>query len=217
MLPNDTRHKIENITSGTIIEGEPGHCTAIRNSLCRSFTTSTTVKEDFEGKSVVKERQIAFIEDYCDKHSLWYNGELKEERYLTRGGEAKIYLHSDNRHVIKVNDAVYYATWLEFLNSVLLHNIIFENTSYNLLGFLKEENTLLAVLEQSFILSDAQVELDDVRKMLEFNGFINTRRSDYLHRELGLILEDMHDENVLVNSEVLFFIDSVFYTIRPSD
>lgn len=31
----------------------------------------------------------------------------------------------------------------------------------------------------------------------------------------GLILEDMHDENVLVNSNTLFFIDSVFYTVTP--
>ncbi len=34
-------------------------------------------------------------------------------------------------------------------------------------------------------------------------------------RELGLILEDMHDENVIVNSDTLFFIDTVFYTITP--
>ena len=34
-----------------------------------------------------------------------------------------------------------------------------------------------------------------------------------MHKELGLILEDMHDENVLVNADTLFFIDTVFYTI----
>jgi len=57
MLPDDTRHKIENITSGTVIEGQSDHCTAIRNSLCRSFATSNTVKKDFEGKSVTKKEQ----------------------------------------------------------------------------------------------------------------------------------------------------------------
>ncbi len=51
---------------------------------------------------------------------------------------------------------------------------------------------------------------------MAFNGFVNTRRNDYLHTELGLILEDMHDENVIVNSETLFFIDTVFYTIAVS-
>jgi hypothetical protein len=215
MLPYDTRHKIENITSGAIIAGESDHCTAIRNSLCSRFATSHTVKKDFEGKSIIKEEQAVFIENYCDQHHFWYRDHLEEDRYLTRGGEAKVYLHPDNRHVVKLNDAIYYATWLEFLNSILLHNLIFENTRYSLLGFVKEGGALLAVLEQSFILSDAQVELEDIKKLLEFNGFENTRRNDYIHRDLGLILEDMHDENVLVSSETLFFIDSVFYTISP--
>ncbi len=57
--------------------------------------------------------------------------------------------------------------------------------------------------------------LVDIKKFLVYNGFENSRRHDYVHREPGLILEDIHDENVLVNSETLFFIDSVFYTVTP--
>lgn len=118
--------------------------------------------------------------------------------------------------MIKLNDAIYYATWLEFLNSILLHNFIFPNTAYELIGFTKENDSLIAVLKQPFIISDATVDLDDINAFLEFNGFRSTRRHDYEHEGLGLILEDMHDENVLVNSETLFFIDTVFYTITPT-
>jgi hypothetical protein len=71
------------------------------------------------------------------------------------------------------------------------------------------------VLKQPFITTDAQIDLDDLKKLLAFNGFENARRQDYIHKELGLILEDLHDENVLVNSDTLFFIDTVFYTISP--
>ncbi len=216
MLPHATQHKIENIVSGIIIEGQADHCTAIRNSLCRRFATSTTVKENFQGKSIIKKEQANFIEAYCDEHNLWVTNLPGEDRYLTRGGEARIYLHPDNRNVVKLNDAIYYATWLEFLNSILLHNIFFENTSYTLKGFIKDEGVLLAVLEQPFIIFDAYVDLLDIKRFMEFNGFENTRRNDYANLELGLILEDMHDENVLVSSETLFFIDSVFYTISPA-
>lgn len=66
-----------------------------------------------------------------------------------------------------------------------------------------------------FIVADDRAELDDIKKFLEFNEFANIRRNDYENKRLGLILEDMHDENVLVNSETLFFIDSVFYTVSP--
>lgn len=112
-----------------------------------------------------------------------------------------------------MNDAVYYATWLEFFNSLVIHNLLFEDTAYAFLGFTEKDDSLLAVLKQPFIASDAPVNLEDVKELLAFNGFINTRRNDYFNRELGLILEDMHDENIIVNSNTMFFIDTVFYTV----
>jgi hypothetical protein len=216
MFQDDTRLKINDITAGIIITGQPDNCTTIRNLLCAGFPTSTTVKTDFEGKAILKEKQAELLETYSTKNNLWVNNLPGEERYLTRGGEARVYLDLDNLSVVKLNDAVYYATWLEFFNSILLHNLIFENTAYTFKGFVKDDNVLYAVLKQPFITSDAEVDLEDIKKLLVFNGFENTQRQDYIHRELGLILEDMHDENVLVNSETLFFIDTVFYTIVPN-
>lgn len=32
--------------------------------------------------------------------------------------------------------------------------------------------------------------------------------------EFGLILEDMHDENVIARNDALFFIDTVFYIME---
>jgi hypothetical protein len=109
-----------------------------------------------------------------------------------------------------VNDAVYYATWLEFFNSLVIHNLLFKETAYTFLGFTENADSLLAVLKQPFISSDAPVDLSDVQKLLAFNGFENTMRNDYFNSDLGLILEDMHDENIIANSNTLFFIDTVF-------
>ncbi|MEI9943983.1 MAG: hypothetical protein WDN26_07135 [Chitinophagaceae bacterium] len=217
MLPDDTRSKIKNITAGAIIEGSQDHCTATRNLLCASFPTSTTVKKDFESKALIKEKQAKLLEQYSSEKNLWVTDLPGQDRYLTRGGEALVYLSSDNKSVIKLNDGIYYATWLEFLNSILLHNLIFENTAYTLLGFAKENNVLYAVLKQPFITSDSPVDLEDVKKLLHFNDFENSKRNDYIHRELGLLLEDMHDENVIASSDTLFFIDTVFYTVTPGN
>lgn len=213
MLPDDTRKRIENITTGIIIKGVSDTCTTIRNLLSAGFATSRTVKVDFESKSVIKKEQAQLLEKYSTENNLWVANLPAEERFLTRGGEARVYLDGDGKHVIKINDAVYYATWLEFFNSILLHNLIFPNTAYTLVGFSKEEDDLHTVLKQPFITSDGQAELDNIKKLLAYNGFENTRRNDYFNKELGLILEDMHDENVLVNSDTLFFIDTVFYTV----
>src|SRR5947207_14096168 len=94
-----------------------------------------------------------------------------------RGLQAPVYFDDDNKNVIKFNDAVYYATWLEFFNSILLHNLIFQNTAYAFLGFAKENDVLCAVLKQPFIISDAQVDLEDIKKFLVFNGFENSKRT----------------------------------------
>jgi hypothetical protein len=50
-----------------------------------------------------------------------------------------------------------------------------------------------------------------IRGFLHENGFLLKKNNDYFNPTLGLILEDLHDENVLTNGGVLFFVDTVFY------
>jgi hypothetical protein len=104
---------------------------------------------------------------------------------------------------------------------VVERNILFSNTAYTLEHFTRLPNpageiVLHAVVRQRFIISDRSVELSEVRTFLEHNGFVHTRRNDFSHPGLSLILEDMHDENVLVQEDALFFIDTVFYIDRPA-
>jgi hypothetical protein len=145
------------------------------------------------------------------KNALWLQPPDETERFLTQGGESEIYFNQHHAEVIKVNDAVYYATWLDFFTSLLIHNLLFEETRYVLKGFILSGNVLKSVLQQDFVISDSAVDLKAVKNFLEYNGFKNTKTNDYYNKELGLILEDMHDENVIMNSGVMFFIDTVFY------
>ncbi len=215
MLSDDTQKGLANIVQGILIEGQTDYLTAARNFLCRRFSTSTKVEKNFEQQSAIKKEQAKCLADFSAQQHLWLTEFPNEENYLTEGGEAKIYLANDNRSVIKVNDAVYYNTWLDFFNSVLIHNLLFEETAYKLQGFVLMNDCLFAVLKQPFIIFDSPTDLSDVKYYLEHNGFINIRRNDYYNTELGLILEDMHDENVLVSSNKLFFIDTVFYIHLP--
>ena len=213
MLEDGKKEKIAHIVHGDVLEGQQNSLTTIRNLLCSSYPTSRTVKKDFESKLRVKKEQAEFLIRYCNSHDLFLRNLPVKEQFIAKGGEAIVYLSIDRRNVIKLNDAVYYATWLEFFNSVLLHNILFPHTSYQLLGVSIIDNKLMAVLEQPYIISDSLVDLADIKEFLEYNGFKNTKRQDYKNDEMGLILEDMHDENVLRNADTLFIIDSVFYTV----
>lgn len=86
MLPDDTRKRIKNITAGIIIEGIPDTCTTIRNLLSASFATSTTVKTDFESKSVIKKERAKLLENYSNENNLWATNLPGEDRFLTREG-----------------------------------------------------------------------------------------------------------------------------------
>lgn len=56
-----------------------------------------------------------------------------------------------------------------------------------------------------------KTDLRNVKSFLENSGFMNKKNNDYYHPELGIILEDLHDENVITQDSNLKFIDTVFY------
>lgn len=74
-----------------------------------------------------------------------------------------------------------------------------------------ERNQLFAVVQQPYVLSTELTNLENVKSFLAANGFVNTRKNDYFNAEAGIILEDLHDENVLTNHGMLYFIDTVLY------
>ena len=218
MFSKDVCDKLENIIQGVVIEESQDTCTTVRNHLCSRYTTSATVKAAFESKQPVKKDQAQYLQQLAIASGLMLPAILSEWAYLTRGGESSVYLNVGNKSVIKLNDAIYYATWLEYFNSLLIHNLLFPNTSYTLIGFMIIEDVLYAVLEQPFIISSETADIQAIKELLEFNGFRNTKRQDYFNEQFGLILEDMHDENVILQQGSLFFIDTVFYiTAQPGD
>lgn len=56
-----------------------------------------------------------------------------------------------------------------------------------------------------------KTDLFQVRHFMESNKFEVIRNNDYYNQELGIIIEDLHDENVLTQNGILYFIDTVFY------
>ena len=210
MISNEIREKLQIIVRGELHQGQGDTCTAIRDLLCESFGTGPTIKSEFESRAVIKEKQVSFLKSLAQKEGFWVESLPVGSQYLTEGGESKVYLSENGQFVIKVNDAGYYATWTEYFNSLLIHNLLFSNSAYTLLGFIVIDEKFSVVIQQPFAEGD-QAALDHIEGFLNFNGFIKTKRQDYYNNEFGLVLEDMHDENVIAKDDILFFIDTVFY------
>ena len=160
----------------------------------------------------IKSEETTLLKQYCNQNNFWVTT-IDISTFISSGAEQRVYLFNKYK-VIKLNDSIYYEVWLDYFNNLLLNNYFFFYTAYQLLGFYKSEDILYAVVEQDFIESDKLTELEEVRIFLFSNGFINHRNNDYHHPELGIILEDLHDENVLTYQDNLFFIDTVFYLTK---
>ncbi len=157
-----------------------------------------------------KEKEVTELVNFIEQNNFWFNN-IDENKYAGEGAEQKVYLDEDGRHVLKLNDSIFYSSWLGYFNSLQIHNLLFPDTKYELIGFKKVQEKLYAVVKQHLVESTSSTNLDDVKRYLENNGFSNKRNNDYYSTELGIILEDLHDENVLTNKGILFFIDTVIY------
>lgn len=211
MSINEYEQEFKHILQGSCVEGTKDHCTAIRNILCGGPGAGKTSKREFESKLQFKKEQEELIRKYAlenDLYTLNITGE-----YLTQGGESKVYLQPGGSSVLKLNDGGYYSTWFEFFNSILLHNIFFTDTAYKLVGIFNTNQDIQILLEQPFIVSKEPTHLVDIKSFLAYNNFENIKRQDYYSSEYGILLEDMHDENVITKEEKLFFIDTVFYLV----
>ena len=210
MYDDKQRKYLENIVQGNVIEGRNDIATTIRNHLCKSYTASNVAERKFEYFQRIKKEQASIIAEISSYNLWWLNDFSNSYQYLTEGGEAKIYLSNCGTKVLKINDAVYYNTWLDFFNSILLHNFYFTNTNYNLTGFVIDNETLFAIVEQPYIIANKLTDIDSIKTHLIANGFEHKKRYDYFNKTLGISLEDIHDENVLTFNDTLFFIDTFF-------
>ncbi len=199
------KHELQSIISGngSVRNGEI--IQTITDYLRRKKTTVPGAKKT----KLIKEQETQVLVEFIDSKNLWYNS-LDPSKYIGEGAEQKVYEFSDAKFILKLNDSIFYELWEDYLNSLLLHNYFFPHLSYELLGFHKSDK-LYAVVKQPFVKSTENTNLINVKEFLFANGFVNKKENDYYHPGLGIIVEDLHDENVLTEEGSLQFIDTVFF------
>lgn len=163
-----------------------------------------------EKQQHLKNKETEAILAFAKEQELFFSEDISESDFISEGAEQRVYRLNESE-VIKTNSGVFYNCWLDYVNSLLLHNFFFPATAYTFLGFKLIDGELHAIVKQEFVVSSEPTNLDVVRQFLNYNGFQLKRNNDYFNPELGLIFEDLHDENVLSDQGVLFFIDTIFY------
>lgn len=161
---------------------------------------------------LTKDQEAEKLRDWIKKSNLWFSN-FDTGRFIARGAEQRVYLDEDVLYVIKLNDSIFYERWLDYFHNLLVHNFLFPQTAYELLGFYLDNNVLHAVVKQRFIEITEPTNTEAIREFLAANGFQLKKNNDYFNPEAGIILEDLHDENVLTSQGTLFFIDTTFYLL----
>lgn len=203
------KHELQNIISGVGQNAEENLIQAAANHLRASQKTGRSAEAD----KLTKGEEAKKLIEWAESRNLLVK-KIDETRFIARGAEQRVYLDTDVRYVLKLNDSVFYLSWLDYFISLQIHHLLFPGTAYQLVGFYVENDVLHAVVKQPYIQVTDATDVELVKQFLLSNGFQLKKNNDYYNTELGIILEDLHDENVLINNGTLFFIDTVFYVMH---
>lgn len=201
------KDELQNIIQGKSGTSKRTLIQTVASYLGASQTASSMVKNDKH----YKQEETKNIIEFCNESKLWANNKVNFDLFISEGAEQKVYIKNE-KTVYKLNDSIYYSSWQDYFTNLLLNNYFFPETSYTLVGFCFVDEVLFALVEQPFVKANQPTNLHQVKEFMMANGFENTRNHDYYNSELGIILEDLHDENVLTQDGILYFIDTVFYS-----
>lgn len=195
---NDIISGVSKVTRGSAIQSAAIYLRKIKGSNNKSETPQH-----------FKNKEASELKKYAKSKNIWIE-KLDEEKFAGQGNEHDVYFY-DKKHTLKANSCWFYSSWEKYLNSLILHNYFFPGTYYELIGFTEKNGCLFSVVKQPLIEDTEKADLQLVSSFLLDKGFENTENFDYYNSELGIHLQDIHDENVLTKKGVLYFIDTVFY------
>ncbi len=91
-----------------------------------------------------------------------------------------------------------------------MHNQLFPDTAYTLIGFMMVDEILNAVVSQPAIASLRGASRVEVMEYMGMFGFKHVGNDNYENETV--LIQDLHDENVLIgNDGRLYFIDTCIY------
>lgn len=103
------RNELQDVLSGKSSVRFGGTLQSIARHLGNGAGTSRTIEDQKRFKKQEEESLIPFIAD----NQLWLHN-IDFSQYVSEGAEQRVFLQ-DDRHVIKLNDAIYYQCWLEYI------------------------------------------------------------------------------------------------------
>jgi len=114
------KNELQSIISGN---GKVRHGEIVQTITNHLRGKKKTISE-VEKTKFYKEQETEILIEFIISENLWFNN-IDKSKYIGEGAEQKIFEFSDPNFVLKLNDSIFYQSWEDYLNSVLLHNYFF--------------------------------------------------------------------------------------------
>ena len=164
---------------------------------------------------LVAHQVLSLIDNCEDLNFTLKNLDTNYTRALDyEGAESKLYLPEEDDFIIKVQDwSVQSKTPLDYLTDrIILHNLLFQETPYQLYGFGFEEdsNELKFIVTQPFICG-RPATLEEIDSYMLSLGF-EKKESSYVFNSIEI--SDLNPRNVLVDeNNRIYVIDEIIHTL----
>ncbi|MDR0603812.1 MAG: hypothetical protein LBG80_05860 [Bacteroidales bacterium] len=171
-----------------------------------------------------RRRQEQLLEKWARETGVfekWEDATSKRKLYDSTGTESRVYEGNTPDTVIKITFPYQFSnTPLEFLdNRISLHNYLFPDTAYKLIGITKKGNSIGFILEQPRIKEDGVQNMDftnpalveKYKTELEKRGLKMSETDHTTIYNDDYVIYDLHEDNIFVSEAGNFR----FFDIAP--
>ncbi len=116
---NDIKYELQYILSGKSEVKYGNTIQTIAGYLRRSQETGRLASKE----KYFKRKETLELIDWINFNNFWYNT-IDFNLFVSEGAEQKVYLKDDS-FVLKLNDSIYYESWLDYFHNLLLNNYFF--------------------------------------------------------------------------------------------
>jgi len=176
--------------------------------ILRGYEISDSTEPEQIDKLISKQEDL--LTKYAKKNGKWIDyDKISDKESFGGGEEANVFMNKDGVSVTKVYDyQLFSISPLEFIdNRISLHNHLFPDTAYELIGFTNNPNRGFSFIVKQPFIDGENTPTDKISEELNKMGFKDIGGNTYVSDDY--IIDDLHKRNVFTKDGRLYFIDTV--------
>ena len=164
-------------------------------------------------RSLYEEQE--FVEDYIKSANCWIS--LNEVFALgvpgPSGSENDTFVDRNGHIVYKMNNLIHAGSYFKLFHRLLLHNELFPQTAYTLVGFTGfRGRTIYPLFAQGYVENATASQPEEIQRHMHSLGFTKTK--EWTYENDRFIISDLKPKNVLKDADGDFYIIDAEIAIR---